>query len=119
MPEDLDAIKRQVAELAKQKNKRIIGSYPSDPSRWYPTTVIDPRTGSPFTDAGAWDYIAEEVVKNKNTLREVFLKAPIGKPGYELFIKEYKAVYIKVRMANGKIIGRSFHYSTPATNEDE
>jgi hypothetical protein len=69
---------------------------------------------------GAWEFIAEQAENRKTSFDQKFLKKPIGKIGYEFLIKtEYQDIYIKVRLANGIIIGRSFHPSTSMTNEED
>ena len=112
MQRDINEVKSKLAELARQKDKRIVGEYPEDPTRWWPASVRNPRTGQPFTYVGAWDFIVEQLNKNETLIKQVFLKKPCGKLAYELRIKtECRIIYIKVRLGKDKIIGRSFHYS--------
>jgi len=112
MPQNINVIKRELAKLARQKDKRDVGIWPEDPHRWEPGSVIDPRSKKPFTYPGAWNFIAEELEKKQTSIRSVPLIAPRGKEGYEFLVStEYGTIYIKVRLAKGKIIGRSFHYS--------
>ncbi len=112
MPQDINAIKRKLAELARKRDKRDVGFWPDDPHNWYPESVIDPRSKKPFTRSGAWDFIAEELEKKETLIKPVPLIAPRGKVGYKFLVStEYGTIYIKVRLAKAKIIGRSFHYS--------
>lgn len=112
MPQNINAIKRELAELAKNRNKRTVGIWPEDPHNWYPGSVIDPRSKEPFTPSGAWVFIAEELEKKGTSVRPAPLIAPRGKLGYEFLVNtEYGTIYIKVRLAKDRIIGRSFHYS--------
>lgn len=112
MPQDINAIKRELAELARKWDKRDVGFWPEDPHNWYPGSVRDPRSKEPFTAPGAWDFVAEELEKKETSIKPVPLIAPRGKLGYEFLINtEYGTIYIKVRLAKDKIIGRSFHYS--------
>lgn len=110
MQQDINAIKCKLAKLARQKDKRDVGFGPEDPPRWWPMSIIDPRSGKPFTPAGVWDFIAEQLDKNETSIKQVLLKKPCGKLAYEFRVRtEYEIIYIKVRLAKGKIIGRSFH----------
>ena len=103
-------IKSKLAELARQKDKRDVGIGPEDPPKWWPMSVTDPRSGEPFTPAGAWDFIAEQLDKNETLIKQVLLKKPCGKLAYEFRVRtECGTIYIKVRLAKDKIIGRSFH----------
>ena len=112
MPEDINAIKKRISNLVKQQDKRQIGYGPEDPSRWYPGSVKDPRFGTPFTREGAWDFIVEQIEMKKTEVKQTLLKKPTGKVGYEFTVKtEYGEIYIKLRLGEDSIIGRSFHYS--------
>jgi hypothetical protein len=112
MPQDINVIKRKLAKLARQKDKRDVGAWPEDPPKWEPGSVRDPRSKKPFTYPGAWDFIAEELEKKHTSIKPVPLIAPRGKVGYAFLVStEYGTIYIKVRLARGKIIARSFHYS--------
>jgi hypothetical protein len=114
MPEDLNEIKRELANLSKQKEKRIVGCWPEDPPQWWVGEVIDPRSQrqKPFTCAGAWDFIAEELEKKETSIKPVYLISPRGELGYEFLVNTtHGVIYIKVRLGQDRIIGRSFHYS--------
>jgi hypothetical protein len=112
MSQSFDDIKLKLAEFARLKDKRDVGFFPDDPSKWWPGNVTDPRSGEPFTVFGAWEFIAEELEKKKTIIKEVVLKKPVGKPGYEFCVDtEFGEIYIKVRLTRDRIIGRSFHYS--------
>jgi len=112
MPQDIITVKCELAKLAKQKDKRDVGIWPEDPPRWEPGSVRDPRSKKPFTYPGAWDFIAEELEKKQTSIKPFPLIAPRGKVAYAFLVStEYGKIYIKVRLARGKIIARSFHYS--------
>jgi len=111
MCQDSNEIKSELAKLARQKNKRDVSIGPEEPAKWWPTSVKDPRGGKPFTYAGSWDFIAEQLDKKETSIEQKKLKKPCGKLAYVLkILTEYGIIYIKVSLANGKIIGRSFHY---------
>ena len=110
MQQDINEIKCELAKLARQKGKRDVGIGPEDPTKWWPMSVTDPRSGEPFTPAGAWDFIAEQLDQNETSIKQVLLKKPCGKLAYEFRVRtEFGKIYIKVRLAKDKIIGRSFH----------
>jgi len=110
MQHDINEIKCKLAKLARQKDKRDVGIGPEEPTRWWTMSVTDPRSGKPFTPAGAWDFIAEELDKKETTIKQVLMKKPCGKLGYAFRVRtESGIIYIKVRLGKNKIIGRSFH----------
>ena len=86
------------------------------PTVWQPTTVIDPR--SPirlcFSDLSAWGYIAE-LLENGTPVQTKVLDKPLGAIGYEMEIQLQgrAAIYIKLQLSGGRVVGRSFHNSAP------
>lgn len=67
-----------------------------------------------FNDTSAWELIAEEL-KAGCPVEEVSLNKPPGAKGYVLLIDlapNQPQLYVKLQLGAGKIIGRSFHYST-------
>jgi hypothetical protein len=107
-------IRRTIELLAPRKDARFVPNSSEMPCVWRPNEVDHPETpGIPFTEPGAWRFIAE-LAKSGHPIREVVLHKPKGDKGYEI---EYEQpggtpIYIKVQIKKGKIIGRSFHYST-------
>ena len=111
MPSEINAIKKNLSELARQENKRDVSFGQEEPHKWWTGSVIDPRSGEPFTPSGAWDFIAEQLEKEGTLVKEVLLKKPLGKLAYAFCVGTGDGtIYIKVRLAKDKIIGRSFHY---------
>jgi hypothetical protein len=83
------------------------------PCDWRPNQVIDPRSGQPFTDPGAWEFIVEKLSDNE-PLETISLLKPPGKVGYVMKIRDFdrnSTIYIKLQLGAGVVIGRSFHYS--------
>lgn len=112
MPRDINAIKSELAKLARQKNNRIVSFWPEEPSKWWPGSVIDPRSGKVFTNAGAWDFVAEHLERKETKIEKVPLWFPRGKDGYAFTVKDGKqTIYIKVSLGKDVIIARSFHLS--------
>ena len=67
-----------------------------------------------FNDTSAWELIAEQL-KAGCPVEEVRLNKPPGAKGYVLLIDlepNQPQLYVKLQLGAGKIIGRSFHYST-------
>ena len=98
--------------MARRKRARTVFFSRECPSEWCPHTVTNPEDGQPFTDAAAWELVAD-LLDGQEPLEEVELNHPPGKTGYVMVpcIAERK-VYIKFQLGAGKILGRSFHYST-------
>jgi len=106
---ELEAIRHHLAVLARQRRRCRLG-WPRD---WRPTEVVNPATGEPFTDMGAWEFVAD-LLESGHPLEEVILKEPPGKRAYVMRVDlgpGSPQLYIKVRLGSGAIIGRSFHLS--------
>lgn len=113
-PEQLAENRRQLARLARQKSKRRVPRTEL-PCEWRPGSVINPEDGQPFTDAGAWELIAQLLEDTEVQSVEITtLDHPLGKIGY-VMKRDWptgEVLYIKVHYGHGpSILGRSFHYS--------
>lgn len=111
---ELDAIRAHLRTLCLRKNARQLGWSSGWPSDWRPRSVVDPRSATSdfFTDAGAWEFIAE-LLDGGHPLHPVQLEEPPGRTGYvmKVDLKDERRLYIKLQLGTGKVIGRSFHYS--------
>jgi hypothetical protein len=115
----LASIRREIAHLARQRGCRSSKWTREIPTEWRPHTVRDAE-GEYFTDAGAWDFVAN-LVESGCRMREVVLRNPTGKVAFAMTVRlqpEAREIYIKVRLGSvqpgsGKtmVIGYSFHYS--------
>lgn len=67
-----------------------------------------------FTDAGAWEYIADLLDAN-HPYEEIVLDTPLGAKAIVLLVPHPanpQHLYIKIQLgASNKAIGRSFHFS--------
>ncbi len=107
MPTDLESIRHQLAVLARRKKARVIDK----PNKWRPHEVICPATGEPFTEAGAWEYIAD-LLDQEHPLEEAAQEQAPDVMAYVMQVSVLtETLYIKVRLGAGFILGRSFHYS--------
>ena len=108
MPPDLSSIRQQLALLAARKRARRYG-WPRD---WQPGTVTNPMDGNPFTEQGAWDFIAELLSAGIEIEHLIIDEVKGGKSAYVIKTElNNRHLYIKLQLGNGCIIGRSFHYS--------
>ena len=112
-PEQLAANRRQLAQLARQKKRRRV---PRElPCEWLPHTVPNPEDDNrPFTDAGAWEFIANLLDNEGQEVRTITLEQPAGVTAYVLgySLPGGGTLYVKVHFGHGPtILGRSFHYS--------
>jgi hypothetical protein len=74
----------------------------------------------PFTEAGAWQFVAE-CLEAGEELEEVILHKPPGRLGYVMKVRVHPThdfIYIKLQLGAGKVIGRSFHYSQTDNDDD-
>jgi len=82
------------------------------PTRWQTLQVTNPETGFPFSDAGAWELIADQIDSGVE-IKYVKLDKPSGAIGYAFLMKidpKRLPIYVKLQLGAGVVIGRSFHY---------
>jgi hypothetical protein len=80
------------------------------PCDWAPTQV-ETKLGLYFTDAGAWELIAE-LLESGHPFQHITLRVPPGDVAYETTVRlraDLPVIYIKVQLKAGRIWGRSFH----------
>jgi hypothetical protein len=104
----------EIAQMCRDPNRRIVGQWEQrHPSRWWPNTVRNARTGENFTEGEAWEQIAT-LIEEGHALRITELTMPPGNEAFELIVPTNGAdLYIKIALSKTKkrVIGRSFHYS--------
>lgn len=111
---DLELRRAEFVRHASSKHSRVSEWSARCPCEWRPQTVIDLRTGQVFTDAGAWDFVVENL-NSGCQLEEVILDKPPGKTAYVLKLDggpQRPFIYVKLQAGSGKVIGRSFHYDS-------
>jgi hypothetical protein len=109
---DLEDVRKEIARLARDKRRRFVPNSPEVPCVWQPLKVTSPASDLPFTEPGAWQYIAE-LVEGGHEIEVITLEKPQGETGYVMIVELTPTnLYIKVQIKGGKILGRSFHYST-------
>lgn len=97
----------ELANYARNKRTRSLGW----PREWRPGSVLS-KSGLPFTEPGAWGFIAEKLLEG-HEIKKIILDNPSGKEGYVMKVKtrdKDSLVYIKVHFGSRGIVGRSFHY---------
>jgi hypothetical protein len=109
------AIRGWFAVRCRDPGRRTDGRKMGIANRWQPSTVRHPELHGYFTDAGAWDFIADCLEANE-TLQHL----PPTKefPDYAVYmvhlsIGEERRIYMKLatRRELDMVIGVSFHYS--------
>jgi hypothetical protein len=114
MSDDLADIRAELLRLSSSKRTRLVRHTKEAPCRWNPYATINPETSSPFTDASAWDFVAE-LLGSGHEIKRVPLRKPPGKFGYTMLVpgkSKSEDIYIKLQLGSGVVMGRSFHYST-------
>jgi hypothetical protein len=112
---DVESIRGNLALLCQMPDARAV---PANAGvvrhRWEPFRVQDRAALSNFTDAGAWEFIAECIAGGC----EIEYKPPDAEfddHAYIIIDKEngFRDIYIKIalNMSLRKIIGISFHYA--------
>ena len=110
-----DAIRSQLALLARRPYARKTAFTASVPTDWRPQQVRNPsgELDEYFTDAAAWELIAAKLEQG-HPMEEVTLRKPPGRTGYVMKFRlagDDRLVYVKLQLGSGTVIGRSFHYS--------
>ena len=108
-----EQIRHEAAILASRKRARSVSFSREAPVDWKPQTVVSPIDGQPFTPEGAWLFISQLLDDESQPLESIELEHPPGKKAYVMLVPAGdRRIYIKFQLGSGKIIGRSFHYST-------
>jgi len=119
MGDDIESIRHQLVVLCRRKKARTSFWSVSCPTEWQPNTVTDPRSGSPFTDVGAWEFVADKLEVGLQ-LELVQLEKPPGSTGYVLkILLNGRQLYVKLQLGSGTVIGRSFHYSKKSGHSEK
>lgn len=108
-----EAIRKELARLAGKSKTRDTSFSREAPCDWRPLQVKDPRNCLPFTDAGAWEFIVEQIEAGTE-VEAIVLEKPPGKSGYVMKLPGARGeprIYIKLQIGSGFVLGRSFHYS--------
>jgi len=119
MEPDLDAIRQQLCVLCRRKKTRTTAPIPGRPTDWRSSSVTNPLDRQPFTDVGAWEYVAD-LLDAGHPIQPIELEHPPGKTGYVLIVAiDDRELYVKLQLGAGQVIGRSFHYSERRTTQVE
>lgn len=109
--------RRELAGLARNKKTRAAGPLDTNLGcKWHPTKVISPMSGMPFTEAGAWDLVAE-LLESAFPIEELTLESPAGMTALVFLVDlpgAQRTLYIKIHPGGRGVFGRSFHYSERA-----
>ena len=99
--------------LALLRKRRCTAIWSEDrPVDWRPASVINPKSGMPFTRLTCWHFI-EELLESGQSIEVISLNKPPGKKGYVMLYEtgpNSPNIYVKLQIGKD-LIGRSFHYS--------
>ena len=109
--------------LARRSRSRTTAFSRDRPTDWRPGDVRNPGgvLDTHFTDSTAWAFIASRLASGEE-VQVIELHAPKGAKGYVMKIDlepDMPALYVKLQLGSGRIIGRSFHYSEHAKKETD
>src|SRR5262249_7849241 len=99
--------------LASSRRTRTREFRRDRPCDWQATGMTDPRSGEPFTEDGAWNYIVEQL-EARVEVEVIELEVPAGKKGYVMLMPSHDSnipIYVKLQIGADCVVGRSFHYS--------
>lgn len=104
-------IRRQLGNRCLSVRTRTSAFSRTAPTHWDPRNTISPD-GSPFTDSGAWSWVAE-LIRGGCRIDTIVLEKPPNKIGYVILAPDPsgRLIYIKLQLGSGCVVGRSFHYS--------
>lgn len=106
-----EEIRRRLAAFASSRRTRNREFTRDRPCDWQATGLTDPRSKVPFTDDGAWEYIAEQIIAGVE-IEVIELEHPPGKRGYVMKLPSANtqiAIYVKLQISSNCVFGRSFH----------
>src|SRR5579862_3106116 len=109
----LPNIRAELARRARDKTVRTSTFTLREPCDWRPRQVAHPQSGLPFSDCGAWNFIAD-LLESDHHVEEIIMTKPPGKIGYEMLVDGYwgcPQIYIKLTLSSNMVHGRSFHNS--------
>ena len=109
VPDDLRA---RLTKLCMSKRHRVTKFSSKRPVRWHPTSVCDLGSTTPFTESGAWEFIACHI-EDGTQIKTITLDKPPDKIGYVMLVGGNcnEKIYIKLEIVGEKVFGRSFHAS--------
>ena len=81
-------LRAELSRRARDKHARTNVFTRQEPCDWRPRQVAHPESGLPFTDVGAWNFIAD-LLDAGCEVREIVLEKPLGKIGYEMLTDGY------------------------------
>jgi hypothetical protein len=106
-------VRAELVRRARDKRRRTAEFSAHSPCEWRPWEVLHPDSGLPFTDAGAWNFVAE-LLESGHDASTVTLRKPPGKEAYEILAAGHRSgpnIYIKLTLSGPFVHGRSFHNS--------
>ncbi len=116
MPEndDLDAVRKKMLNLL-EAGKFTNAWSKERPVDWNPGKVMNPYSdiGMEFTRGSCLDFIERPLLEG-HSIEVVTLEKPKGEKGYVMIFQTkpgYSDIYIKLQIAEDRLVGRSFHYS--------
>ncbi len=107
MPGPSDSTRRQLAVLARRSHARVTAFSPERPTDWRPGQVRNPGglLDTFFTDAAAWELIAERL-EDGHPIETVEMRKPRGATGYVMKVDIEPGrpqLYIKLQLGSGTI----------------
>jgi hypothetical protein len=117
----LACVRSELSRLAKRKEDRITEWSRHMPTEWTPGKVVNPEVDMPFTEAGAWHFVAH-LLDTGHPIQQVTLRQSRSEVAYVMLVDLKPAtpkLYIKLQLKRGKICGRSFHYSDREVTKPE
>ena len=113
-----DSKRNELIRLSGSRRTRTNVFTNKRPTKWNPYEVVRPGTCETFTPESAWDYVAELLVAGTR-VDQMELKQPDGCVGYVMIVpgSGNEEIYVKLELAGGKVVGRSFHISNKDGND--
>lgn len=107
-----DDIRKRLALLCRSGRKRTSIFTKKRPNRWSPTSICRPGSIDPFTEAGAWEFVAD-CLDSGVDIEVITLDKPPDKTGYVMLVPcdHGEEIYIKLEIVGDMVVGRSFHVS--------
>jgi hypothetical protein len=108
-----ETVRSELIRRARDKHRRQNLFKTAEPCDWRPRQVLHPEAGIPFTDVGAWNFIAD-LLESGHEVNAIEMDKPPGQIGYVILANGYEAcpsIYVKLTLTANMVNGRSFHDS--------
>jgi hypothetical protein len=115
-----DSDRAELIRRAASRRSRRTSFSRERPTKWHPTSVMNPGDREPFTPDGCWSFLAEAIAGGA-AVEVIALKHPPGKRGFVIMLPgmDGALIYVKLQLLSDVVLGRSFHLSVTGEEDED